>query len=53
MKAGFDAFEEAGGDQGLDRRLDLGRAQSLAALLQVRFCQALIARQRTALRIRP
>jgi hypothetical protein len=45
VEAGFDAFEEAGGDQGFDCHLEVASAEALAAPLEVVFCQALLARQ--------
>ena len=45
MEAGFDAFEEAGGDQGRDRGLDVGGAEALAARLEIGFCQTVVSGQ--------
>jgi hypothetical protein len=45
MEAGFDAFEEAGVEEGDDGSLDVGGVEALALFLEVLFCEALIAGQ--------
>jgi hypothetical protein len=45
MEAGFDAFEEAGVEEGDDGSLDVGSVEALALLVEVLFCEAVLAGQ--------
>jgi hypothetical protein len=45
MEAGFDAFEEAGVEEGSDGSLDGGGVEAFALRLEVLFCEALLAGQ--------